>query len=365
MSRSKDYYSILGISRDADEKQIKSAYRKLARKYHPDVNPNNKEAEDKFKQVTEAYECLKDADKRKMYDSYGDRWQDAHAYQAQGGDMGGSRFDFGDAGSIFEDLFGGFQNTDGFGDVFQQQGRRRSRNDSPPQDINISIEVTLEEIASGTKKTIEYTALDGCNTCSGTGQVRTRRSSKCSGCGGKGVVHQFPGMNMKCSACGGSGSTNIDNCPTCRGKCTIHANRKVEVTIPKGITNGKKLRVPGRGSAGSRMKIGDLYVKVTEKSHPVFQRNGDNLEVKVPVSYIDVLLGAEIRIPTLTGSVSMKIPECTQNNQKFRLTGKGMPTLSKQVGDLYAVIQVKIPKQISDEEKNILLNLREISGVTV
>lgn len=309
----KDFYAVLGVGRKADEKEIKSAYRKLARKYHPDVNPNDKSAEAKFKEVSEAYEVLGDPEKRSLYDQYGSHWE-----QAQGFGGGGGQVDFGFGGggggmgfeSIFEHLFSGGGGGRGsrfgvnFEDVEAQQ----------PQDIEKIIEVTLEEVDSGTKRVLTYQTMDASRTRDGV--VRT---------------------------------------PT---------TKKVEVKVPSGISDGKKLRVPGKGQAGANGRAGDLYVVIRIVPHPTFKVNGENLEVEVPVSYTTAALGGEIRVPTLRSTVTMKIPAGTQSGQLFRLGGQGVSKLNGGRNDLMAKIRITVPKSPSPREKELLSQLAELEKVT-
>lgn len=348
----KDYYATLGVAKGADEKAIKSAYRKLARKYHPDVNPNDKAAEAKFKEVSEAYEVLGDPDKRKLYDRWGSNWEAAQNIKTSGGTPGEGDFDFthfggeGGFGSFFEQFM-----TQGRTTTQQQQQRPRG---VQPADVEKVVEVSLEEIDSGTKRTLTYQVNDACKSCEGTGFVRLRTTTSCPVCGGTGETKGFFGMAHPCEACGGTGTSSLERCPTCSGSGFLPATRKVEVTIPAGITNGKKLRVPGRGSTGANGRAGDLYVIISERPHDKFIRKGDDLEVEVQVPYTTAALGGEIRVPTLRGSVTMKIPECTQSGQAFRLAGQGISKLGGGRGNLMAKIRVGVPKKLTDKQRDLL-----------
>ncbi len=312
----KDYYQILGVSRKADEKEIKTAYRKLARKLHPDVNPNDKTAEAKFKEVSEAYDVLSDPEKKKLYDQFGQNWEAAQ----HGGipsDDAGYQFHFGGQGggggfeSIFEHLMGGMRGGHG---GFQEVDFD-AMNSAQPRDLEKVVEIPLNEIDTGTKRTLTYQTMDAQRT---RGQV-----------------------------------------------ATIPTTKKVEVTIPAGISDGKKLRVPGKGQAGVNGKAGDLYVVIKWASHPDFKPVGENLEVEVPVPYTLAALGGEIRVPTLRGAVKMKIPGGTQSGQSLRLAGQGITKMSGGRSDLMARMKITVPKSLSDREKELLQELADIEKKTV
>lgn len=344
----KDYYAILGVGRGADEKEIKQAYRKLARKYHPDVNPNDPAAEGKFKEVSEAYEVLSDPEKKKMYDQYGSNWE----AMSQGG---GGDFNFGGGGdfsTIFEHIFSGVG------------GRRQTARTTPPGDIEKVVELTLEEIDSGTKRTLTYQVLDSCSGCNGSGFIRTRNARTCVACGGSGRVRGLFGMGTMCEECEGTGKTSAEKCPTCKGAGSLPETKRVEVKIPAGITDGKKLRVPGRGSKGSNGRPGDLYVVIKEAAHKIFTRKGPDLELNLEVPYLTAALGGDVKVPTLTSNVTMTIPECTQNGQAFRLAGKGMTSSDGSRGNLLVKIKVQIPKTLSEKERCALKDLRKLQGAS-
>ena len=320
----KDYYKTLGVNRDANDKDIKQAYRRLARQYHPDVNPGDKSAENKFKEVNEAYEVLSDKEKRQKYNKYGDQWQHADQFEQAGAnqnarwDFGGSssqsfQFDQNDLGDLFGGIFGR-----GRGRGFNQQVRpRRGR------DIEHAVEVTLEEAFTGSNRTLSMESHDACSSCSGTGRIQ----------------------NAVCSACMGSGMTS--------------GIKRIEVKIPAGVKDGSRVRISGKGEAGSGGgKTGDLYLVVSVKPHKRFQRNGDNLKVEVDVPLITALLGGEVQVPTLKGNLALKIPEETQNGREFKLAGQGMPKLKgSSRGDLIARVRVELPEKLTDEEKNLYQQL--------
>ena len=309
----KDYYSTLGVSKRADEKEIRSAYRKLARKYHPDVNPNDKSAEAKFKEISQAYDVLGNPDKRKLYDQYGEHWEQAGQFQTAGGPAG-AEFGFNEGGgggggfeSIFEQFFGGgggFAGEPRGGINFEDLAANR------PRDVEKSIEVPLKEIDTGTKRILTYQTMD---------VQRTRD-----------------------------------------GLTTVPTTKKVEVTIPAGIQDGKKLRVPGKGAAGANGKAGDLYVTVRWAKNSEFRPVEDQLEVDVPVPYTVAALGGEIRVPTLRSAVKMKIPGGTQSGQVFRLGGQGISRLNGSRGDLMARIKITVPKKLTDAQQELLEQLRAL-----
>jgi len=309
----KDYYQTLGVSRGADEKEIKAAYRKLARKYHPDVNPNDKASEAKFKEVSQAYEVVGDADKRKLYDQYGANWEQAQHMgdMTTGGAASYGDFNFGGGGaaeSIFEHLFGG---------GVRMGGSRVNIQDfesMQPRDVEKTVEITLEEVDAGTKRVLTYQTMD---------------------------AHRMQDSFT-----------------------TVPTTKKVEVKIPAGITDGKKLRVPGKGAAGQNGKAGDLYVVIKWAQHTQFKAANDNLEVEVPVPYTTAALGGEIRVPTLRGAVNMKIPEGTQSGQTFRLGAQGVMRLTGSRCDLMAKVKITVPKRPTEKEKQLLKELAELDKVT-
>jgi len=308
-----DYYKVLGIGKDASDKQVKQAYRKMARKYHPDVNSGNKAAEEKFKKVNEAYEVLSDAEKRKKYDRYGDQWLYADQFEQQRGQQRytrhGSTFDFGGGaggfGSIFDDLF-----------VGRKGGFKTSRRG---QDMQYPMEVSLKEAFSGATKVIQLQMEEPCPSCSGKG---------CYACNGLGITRQA---------------------------------HRFEVKVPAGVKNGSKVRMAGKGGPGyGGGKAGDLYLNVSVKADPVFQRKGDDLQVDVPVPLTTAVLGGEVSIATMGGDVVLKVPALTQNGNVFRLSGKGMPHLGKSGnGDLLAKAKVVLPQKLTDGEKKLFEDLRE------
>jgi chaperone protein DnaJ len=346
----KDFYELLGVSRRADDKEIKSAYRKLARKFHPDVNPNDKSAEAKFKEISAAYEVLGDPDKRKLYDQHGANWEAAHNFGGAGGNPEDFQVNFGGAGG-FETIFENFFAGAGGGNQHQQVASR---------DLEKTIDVTLEEIDSGTTRTLTYQALDACKSCDGSGTVNLARGRECPNCGGSGRLRNVIGFAQACPVCQGTGMASLESCPTCRGSGTMPTTKKVEVKIPAGFPEGKKLRVPGRGVIGTGGRAGDLYVLVRVLPHALFKRVGDNLEVDVEVPFHVAALGGEIKVPTLRKTLSMKIPEGSQGGQTFRLAGQGLAKMGGQRGDLMALLKVTVPKHPTAEQRELFEKLAEM-----
>ncbi|MCE9559456.1 MAG: J domain-containing protein, partial [Armatimonadetes bacterium] len=328
---SKDYYKILELDKKVDDKAIKTSFRRLARKFHPDLNPNDKTAEARFKEINEAYEVLGDAEKRKLYDSYGSNWENAQRMGDQ--DFGGGGVGGPDIGDMFSHIF---HNFGGGGPGVSQQPQRKPQ--VPPRDVEKVVEITLNEIDTGTKRTLTYQVPDVCKSCDGSGQVRVRTGRTCPTCRGQGQVRSMLGFAQICDECGGSGQLNTENCPSCAGTGALPTTKKVEVTIPAGISNGKKLRVPGRGGLGSNGRAGDLYVIIKELPHPQFVRDGESLVTEIAVPYSTAVLGGEIRVPTLTGAITMTLKPLSQPGQKFRLGAQGIHKMKGGKGDLMVKI---------------------------
>lgn len=358
MADKRDYYEVLGVSKTASDADIKKAFRVLAKKYHPDMNPGDKEAEAKFKEAQEAYAVLSDPEKRKQYDQFG------HA--AFDGGAGGGGFDFSgmDMGDIFGDIFGDF-----FGG-----GSRRRSNDGPMkgQNLRTSVRITFEEAVFGCEKEIEMVLKDECKNCHGTGARPGTSPETCPKCGGKGKVvftqQSFFGtvQNVQtCPDCGGTGKIVRDKCPDCRGTGYIASRKKIKVSIPAGIDNGQSVRIREKGEPGSNGgPRGDLLVEVVVSRHPVFQRQDMNIYSTVPITFAQAALGGEIRIRTVDGDVLYEVKAGTQTDTRIRLKGKGVPSLRNKAvrGDHYVTLVVQVPTGLSAEAKEALWKFDEATG---
>jgi len=352
-----DFYETLGVSREADEKALKSAYRKLAMQFHPDRNPDNAEAEARFKEVNEAYETLKDPQKRAAYDRFG------HAAFENGG-MGGMGGGFGGAGAggfsdIFEDIFGEMM---GGGRSRRGGGRERGA------DMRYNMEITLEEAYAGKTAQIHVPSSITCETCSGTGAKPGSSPVTCSTCGGAGRVRAASGffsIERTCPACNGRGQTIEDPCTDCHGEGRVTQERSLSVNIPAGIEDGTRIRLAGEGEAGFRGgPTGDLYIFISVKPHEFFQRDGADLYCKVPISMTKAALGGHFEVATMDGAYTrVKVPEGTQSGRQFRLKGKGMPVLRQAaMGDLYIQIVVETPQNLSKRQRELLQEFDDISA---
>ena len=353
----RDYYEVLGVDKSASADDIKKAYRKLAMKYHPDRNPGDKSAEEKFKEVGEAYEVLSDADKRSRYDSYGFAGVDPNFNPNAGGGFGGG---FGGAGFDFGDIFGDFFGGGASSRSASQNAPRRGEN------VGARLELTFEEAAFGCEKEVSAPRIENCPTCHGTGSAdgKIETCSRCHGTGQEQVVQSFMGMRMQtattCSQCGGRGKIIKTPCSTCKGKGKVRKNNRVKVTVPAGIDNGQTLRVRSEGCVGANGgPNGDLLVEVRVKAHETFVRDGYDIRCAVPISFTQAALGAEIQVPTLEGNVPYTIPEGTQTGKEFVIRDKGIPELnnSRRRGNLRFTVVVETPTKLTREQKELLRKL--------
>ena len=347
----RDYYEVLGVERNASEQEIKSAYRKLALKYHPDRNPGDHAAEEKFKEAAEAYAVLVDSDKRHLYDRFG------HA--GLGGAATGG-FDP-NAFSGFEDILGGLGDIFGFGDVFGGGGRRRG-GVQRGADLRYDLEISFDEAAKGTETSIQIPRQESCETCSGTGAAAGSKPTTCPQCHGRGQLRYQQGfftVARTCGQCRGTGSVIAKPCATCKGSGRVQKERKLTVRVPAGIATGQRLRLTGEGEAGGPGgPAGDLYVVIHVQEHPFFQRDGNDLYCEIPLNFSTVALGGEITIPTLEGNEPFKVPEGTESGQAFRLRGRGMPDVAgRGRGDLFVTVKVITPKKLSRDQKKLLEQL--------
>ncbi len=359
----RDYYEVLGIAKNASAEEIKKAYRKLARQYHPDVNPDDKGAEAKFKEVKEAFDVLSDSTRREQYDNFGhaeEGFGQGFGGYGQGGFGGGSGFGFED---IFETFFGG--------------GGMRGHRPAGPQrgsDLRYDMEITLDDVAAGLETTVNVTRVDQCENCDGSGAKPGTSPVKCTACGGTGQQQTVRStafgrfVSVKpCDACGGEGKQIKERCRECQGSGRVNRERKIEVKIPAGVDNGNRLRVAGEGEAGLRGgPPGDLYVFIHVRPHEIFKRNGDDLIVEIPISFSQATLGTELEVPTLDGKAKLKVPEGTQPGTSFRLRGKGIPHLRGYGrGDQHVRVNVKIPQKLSNKQKDLLREYAVLSGENV
>lgn len=360
MPEKRDYYEVLGVDRNASEDEIKKAYRKAARKYHPDLHPDDKDAEEKFKEVNEAYEVLSDADKKAKYDRFGFAGVDPNAAASQGGYGGGfGGFDGDiDLGDIFSSFFGG---SGGFGGFGSQRNPNAPRNG---RDIQTSVTISFEEAAKGCSKNIDIARIEDCSECHGTGAAPGKSLIDCPECHGKGyVTYQQRGIlggyttvQQACSRCGGRGKIPEQPCPKCNGKGKVRRRTKVKIDIPAGIDSRQVVTVRGYGDAGfNGGQSGDLKVVVNVKAHKYFERDGYDLWYEKHVSIVEATLGAELTVPTLEGNVKYTMPAGTQPGEVFKLKGKGVQRLrSTGKGDLFVKIVVDIPKNVTPQQKELL-----------
>ena len=351
----RDYYDVLGVNKNATPDELKSAYRKLAVKYHPDKNPGDKVAEDKFKEASEAYGVLSDKSKKENYDNFGHA-----AFENGGGGQGGfggfGGFSGADFSDIFEDFFGDFGG-----------GRRSSRkNNNRGSDLRYDLSISLEEAYTGKKQNIQFSTTEKCNTCKGNGSKPGHSPDRCTYCGGNGRVRSNQGfftVQQTCPQCAGSGEEITNPCNDCNGQGNKQSSKKISVTIPKGVDDGTRIRLAGKGEAGTRGGAsGDLYLFINVESHQVFKRSDVNLFFEFPISIADAALGTTIEIPTINGGkAKIKIPEGTQSGKQFRLKGKGMPFMRRgDFGDLYVQVKTEVPVSLNKEQKELLEKFRKL-----
>ncbi|WP_373017887.1 molecular chaperone DnaJ [Thiomicrorhabdus sp.] len=343
----RDYYEVLGVAKTASEGEIKKAYRKMAMKYHPDRNPDNKEAEDNFKEASEAYEILSDSQKRATYDQFGH----AGLEGGHGGGHGGFGGGFGDAfGDIFSEMFGG-----GFGG---------QRGPQPGNDLQYELEISLEEAVAGTTVDIRIPTKDLCDACDGTGAEPGSDVQTCPTCHGAGQVRMQQGffaVNRTCPTCHGQGNIIKTPCKKCHGEGYTHGNKTLSVKIPAGVDNGDRIRLQGEGEAGELgAPRGDLYVRIRVKQHSIFERDGNTLYCELPLSFTTAALGGSVEVPTLGGKASLKVPAGTQSGQRFKLSGKGVKSVrSSYTGDLIVQVNIETPVKLTTRQKELLQEFEE------
>ncbi len=358
MSNKRDYYEILEIAKTASADEIKKAYRRLARKYHPDVNRHDENAEEKFKELSEAYEALSDPQKRQMYDQFGHQGASGH---------------YGDPGA------GGFGDMGGFGDIFDMffggGGRGQSQRQSTGEqgsDLRYDLEITLEEVATGVEKTVRMSRMEPCDTCAGSGAKPGTSPETCLHCHGTGQVRQTQQTILgsfstvaPCSVCRGTGRLIKEPCVTCNGQGRHRKTTERAIKIPAGVENGSRIRIRGGGDAGTHGgQSGDLYVVIFVKQHKIFERNGDDILYEIPISFVQAALGDTIEVPNLDGTEKLHIPHGTQTGTAFTLRGKGVPNLNSGAhGDEIVVLRVLTPTKLNEEQKRILLEFAESTGV--
>lgn len=352
MADKRDYYEVLGVNKGASGDEIKKAFRKMSKKYHPDLNPGDKAAEENFKEVNEAYQVLSDDEKRQRYDQFGHAGVDG---SAGFGGAGFGGFDMGDIGDIFGDIFGGFG---GFGG-----GRQRRNAPRRGSDLTEYISISFMEAAFGCKKKINITKTETCEECHGSGAKKGTQPVTCSQCNGSGQVQQrrqtmfgFSNVITECPTCKGKGKIIKEACSACRGTGNVRKNKTVEVNIPAGIDNDQVMRIGGAGNSGvNGGPAGDLQLVIRVKPDEIFRRDGYDVNVTFPISFVQAAMGAKLQVPTIHGVVEYDLPEGTQPNTRFRLRGKGIPVLNgRGNGDEYVTVTVEVPKNLNAKQKELL-----------
>lgn len=355
----RDYYEVLGLKKGASEDEIKKAFRQKAKQYHPDLNPNDKEAEKNFKDVNEAYEVLSDSTKRARYDQFGHAGVDPSYNAGNGG--GGATYGAGDFG--FEDIFDTF-----FGGGFGSSSRRRNNGPQRGNDITYDIELTFEQAAFGVKRDIPISREENCPECGGSGAAKGTSKEKCTQCNGTGWVKYTQNSpfgrfvnTRSCEACGGTGSIVKETCKTCGGTGRLRKQRKITINIPAGVDNGQAIPLRGQGHAGTNGgPAGDLYIRISVKPHKQFTRKGYDLYLDVPITYAQAVLGDEIDVPTLEGTVKYTIGEGTQTGSTFRIRNRGIQMLNSQSkGDLYIKVNIEVPRRLNKDQKALLKKFSE------
>ncbi|TXS91270.1 molecular chaperone DnaJ [Parahaliea maris] len=346
----RDYYEVLGVDRSTDEKDIKKAYRRVAMKYHPDRNPDDPDADAKFKEATEAYDVLMNKEKRAAYDQFGHAGVDPN--------MGGGGF----GGGSFSDIFG-----DVFGDIFGGGGGRGRGGPQRGSDLRYTLDITLEDAVRGTTVEIRVPTLASCEECDGSGAKKGSSPVTCNTCGGMGQVRMQQGLfavQQTCPSCRGRGKTISDPCRSCHGQGRVEKSKTLSVKVPPGVDTGDRIRLSGEGEAGpDGGPPGDLFVQMSVRQHPIFERDGKNLYCEVPITFVDAALGGELEVPTLDGRVKLKIPAETQTGKLFRLRGKGVkPVRGGSVGDLLCRAVVETPVNLSKKQKELLKEFQDSLG---
>jgi len=365
-----DYYELLGVAKNASDEDLKKAYRKKAVQYHPDKNPGNKEAEEMFKKISQAYEVLKDPEKRAAYDRYGHAAFEGPGAGAGRRGPGGAGGGFHDPFDIFREVFGGAGGGGGGGGIFDEMfgggggGRDGGRDGA---DLRYDLEITLEEAARGTEKEISFRKAMTCERCEGSGAEPGSKRSTCPTCRGAGQIRRSGGIitfTQTCPTCGGSGTRIEKACSACRGEGRVPKTTKLNVRIPAGVDTGSRLRSAGNGEAGSAGgATGDLYIVLSVKDHEIFERQGQDLFCEIPIKFTLATLGGTIEVPTLFGKASLKIPVGTQSGTTFRLRGKGMPSLRGGTqGDQLVRVHVEVPSSLTSEQRRILEEFARVSG---
>jgi len=361
----RDFYEVLGVNRGVSDGDLKKAYRQLAMECHPDRNPDDAAAEERFKEVSEAYSVLSDSEKRGRYDRFGHAGLGGAGAGPAGGDFG----DLGNFGDLFNDLFG-----DIFGGAGGRAGSRRGRGQRGA-DLRYNLAITLDDVLDGCEPSIKIPKMNRCETCSGSGAAEGSKPARCGRCGGIGQLafqQGFFRVNRPCDACGGAGEVITNPCSKCRGAGRVEGQKTIHLKVPPGVEDGARLRVSGEGEAGiAGGPSGDLYVVMALQAHPLFERDATDLHLEVPVAFVQAVLGAEIEVPTLDGKVQLQIPEGTQSGRVLRLRGQGLPPLQprldpaqlkKMRGDLYVRVFVEVPTKLNARQRELLEEFAAQSG---